>query len=167
MIVSLIVAVANRRVIGFKNSLPWKKMKADMKRFRRLTLGKPVIMGRKTFESIRGSLEGRTNIVLTHNLKYKAKGCIVAHSMNEALDVAKKTKTKETMVIGGSSVFSLFLPLAGRIYLTRIYAELPGDAYFPELNIDNWLIKEQADYPNDKNNPYPCSFLVLERKKGG
>ena len=162
MQVSLIVAIGKNRVIGASNALLWH-LPADMKHFRQLTMGKPIIMGRKTFESIGKPLSGRTNIVITHESNYQAQGCIVVHSLKEALEAAQGSE--EVMVIGGESVYKEFLPMADKMYLTLIHADFEGDTYFPEYNQAEWNEKERQDFKPDKENPYPYSFVVLERRR--
>ena len=129
MIISLIAAIGKNRVIGKSNALPWK-LPADMKHFQAMTKGKPVIMGRKTFESIGRPLPDRINIIITRDENYKAEGCIVAHSMEEALKAAENHK--EAMIIGGSQIYKEFLPKANKMYLTSIDADFEGDAYFQD-----------------------------------
>ena len=135
MIISLIAAVGKNNVIGADNKLPWK-LSADLKRFRQITSGKPVIMGRKTFESIGRPLPNRINIIITRDKYYKADSCIVVHSAEEALNAAKENE--EIMVIGGEQIFKEFLPKAGRMYLTIIDKKFEGDAYFPEYDGKEW-----------------------------
>ncbi|MBI2651863.1 type 3 dihydrofolate reductase [Candidatus Woesearchaeota archaeon] len=135
MIISLIAAMGKNRIIGKNNSLPWR-LPEDMKRFKQLTLGKPVVMGRKTFESIGKPLPNRTNIIITHDKNYKAEGCIIVHSVKEALKTAEGNK--EVMIIGGEKIFREFLPIADRMYLTFIDEDFEGDAYFPEYDKEEW-----------------------------
>ncbi|MBI2134699.1 type 3 dihydrofolate reductase [Candidatus Woesearchaeota archaeon] len=161
MIISFVVAMGKNRVIGKDNSLPWN-MPADMKRFKELTLNKPVIMGRKTFESIGKPLLKRLNIIITRDESYKAEGCVVVHSVDEALNAAKNAK--EAMVIGGSQIFREFFPKAGRIYLTIIEHDFEGDVKFPEYDITEWEEASYEEHEKDKENPYDYSFITLERK---
>jgi len=154
--------MGNRRVIGNNSILPWD-LPADMKRFKQLTMGKPIIMGRKTFESIGRALNGRMNVILTHKKNYETRGCLVVHSVAEALK--KVEKNKEVMVIGGASLFKQFLPRADRMYLTMIDDDFPGDIYFPKFDITDWEITERIKGESNENNPYVYIFLVLERKK--
>lgn len=155
MIISLIAAMGRNHVIGKDNSLPWK-LPGDMKRFKELTVGKPVIMGRKTFESIGRPLPNRTNIILTRDRNYKAAGCVVAHSLNEALEAAKG---KEIMVAGGEQIFREFLPKADKMYLTFIDKDFEGDAYFPKYNENEWKEIRKEGHSND----YSYTFVDLER----
>lgn len=155
MIISLIAAMGRNRIIGKNNSLPWK-LPADMKRFKELTMGKPVVMGRKTFESIGKPLPNRTNIIITRDKNYNAQGCIVVHSLNEALEAAKGD---EIMVAGGEQIFREFLPKAKRMYLTFIDEDFDGDAYFPEYNENEWKEIRKEKHSDD----YNYIFVDLER----
>ena len=160
--ISIIVAIGNNRVIGINNKLPWN-LPADMEHFRQLTAGKPVIMGQKTFESIGKPLPDRTNIILSRDNNFKPQGCIVVHSIKEALNAANGAE--EVMIAGGVSIYSQFLPLADRMYLTLIEGNFEGDAYFPEFNRDDWNEVERIENEPDKDNPYKYTFITLERKK--
>ena len=131
MIISFVAAMGRNKAIGKDNSLPWK-LPADMKHFKDLTKGKPVIMGRKTYESIGKPLPNRKNIILTRDKNYKSKQCIVVHSVEEALSAAGSSE--EAMVIGGSQVYHKFLPRTNKMYLTIIGADFEGDAYFPDYD---------------------------------
>jgi len=162
MIISIIVAIGNNRVIGIKNALPWN-LPADMEHFRQKTWGKPVIMGQKTFESIGKPLAGRTNIIITLDKNYKAPECIIVHSIEECLEAAKEFE--EVMIIGGASIYKQFLPLANRMYLTLVYGDFDGDFYFPEWDSNEWQEVERIEREADKNNQYRLSFVTLERKK--
>lgn len=163
MIISLIAAMGRGRVIGSKNALPWS-MPADLKHFRDLTRGKPVIMGRKTFESIGRPLPDRVNIIITRDPAYRAPGCVVVHAADEALKAAGNAP--EIMVIGGGEIFSMFLAAAGRMYLTRIDADFEGDARFPEFPENEWRIIAEERHAPDAANPHPYAFLTLERMHG-
>ena len=158
MIISLIAAMGKNRIIGKDNSLPWK-LPEDMKRFKELTQGKPVVMGRKTFESIGKPLPNRKNIILTNDKNYKKEGCIIVHSVQEALIPSKGDK--EIMVIGGEQIFKEFLPIANRMYLTFIDENFEGDAYFPEYNKNEWKEIKKEEHKNEK---YKFVFVDLERK---
>ena len=161
MIISIIAGIDKNRLIGQGNRLPWK-LPADMKHFRRHTLGKPVLMGRKTFESIGKPLSKRTNIVLTHDRNYRAEGCIVTHSVEEALDTARECE--EIMIIGGASIYKLFLQRANRLYLTHIHDCFEGDVYFPSFDRADWQEVKRIDCQPDDKNPHPYSFLFLHRR---
>lgn len=164
MIISIIVAIAKNRVIGNKNALPWK-LPADMEHFRQLTAGKPIIMGQKTFESIGKALPGRTNIVLTLDKSFEAPNCLVANSIEEAIEIARKEDRGEVMIAGGVSVYKQFLLLVDRMYLTLIEGDFEGDAFFPEFDWNDWQEIERIENEPDKENPYKYTFLTLERKK--
>ena len=161
MIISIIAGMDNNRLIGQGNRLPWR-LPADMKHFRRHTLGKPVLMGRKTFESIGKPLPQRTNIILTHDLNYRAEGCIITHSIEEALNAA--TGSEEIMIIGGASIYDLFFPLTNRLYLTYVHDCFQGDVYFPAFDLADWQEVKRVDRQPDKKNPHPYSFLFLHRR---
>jgi dihydrofolate reductase len=160
-LVSLIWAMADNRVIGIDNSLPWR-LPADMQWFRAQTMGKPLIMGRLTFESFGAKpLPGRRNIVVSRNVDYRAAGVGVAASLGEALVLAGDVP--EVMIIGGASLYQQALPLADRLYMTLVHAEPAGDAWFPAFDTTQWQEVEHNDFAADDKNPYPYSFIVLER----
>lgn len=160
MIISLIVAMDRRGVIGAGGALPWR-LSDDLKRFKAITMGKPLLMGRKTHESIGRPLPGRQNIILTRQRGYEAQGCAVVHDVEDAL--AACAGFEEVMVMGGAALYEVFLPRAGRIYLTRVRAEVEGDTWFPPFDESAWNEVERRDYPADERNEYPCSFRVLEK----
>ena len=162
MIISLIAAMGKNRTIGKNNSLPWT-LPADMQYFRDKTRGKPVIMGRKTYESIGKPLPKRLNIIVTHDNEYKAEGCVVVHSADEALKAAGNVE--EVMIIGGSQIYKEFLPKVNRMYLTFIDAEFEGDTYFPEYKIEEWKEVSYEEHERDAENQYDYRFVVLEREK--
>ncbi|TSC74908.1 MAG: dihydrofolate reductase [Parcubacteria group bacterium Gr01-1014_30] len=162
MTISLIAALAKNRVIGKDNKLPWN-LPADLKHFRDLTSGKSMIMGQKTFESIGRALPGRANIVLTRDKSFKPKGCVVAYSIDEALKAAGDVE--EVMVIGGGNVFSQFLPLAHKMYLTLIDHDFEGDAYFPEFDRADWQETKRVENLPHGENRYRYTFVTLERKR--
>jgi len=161
MIISIIAALAGNMVIGNKNSLPWN-LPADMEYFKKITLGKPIIMGTKTFESIGMALPNRKNIILSHDKNYRAKGCVAVTSIKQALEEIEENE--EVMIAGGASVYKQFLPLADRLYLTFIHHNFKGDAYFPKFDINKWKEIKRIDKKPDKKNLYSYSFVVLERK---
>ena len=163
MILSLLVAADEANVIGKDNKLPWH-LPSDLKYFKNLTWGMTVVMGRKTYESFDNMLKGRKNIVITRNKDWKAEGVEVANSIEEALVLAKKTSVKEIFIIGGAEIFKTVLPQAGRIYLTRIHHSFDGDAYFPEISQDEWILVKNRDCPADEKNAYAYSFQVWERR---
>ena len=155
-------------VIGREGRLPWT-LPRDLKKFRELTLGKPIIMGRKTYESLGHPLPRRTNIILTHQLNYSPTGCMTAHSVAEALDVASSSNPSEIMIIGGSKVFLEFLPYCQRIYLTLINNDFEGDTYLQIdfLNLPEWKQISSESWPADNLNKFDANFYVLERKQAG
>jgi len=160
-VISLVAAVAAHRVIGNQGRLPWR-LPADLARFKRLTTGHAILMGRKTFRSIGRPLPGRRNIVLTRDVGFRAAGFEIAHSVEQSLAAAGRG---ELFVIGGASTYELFLPLADRLYVTRIAAEVPGDAFFPALDEKAWQLVEKTPGTVDAANPLPHEFLVYERKQ--
>lgn len=161
MIISIIAAVADNMVIGDKNSLPWS-LPADLEYFKKTTLGKPVIMGTKTFESIGMALPNRKNIILSFDKDYKAEGCVVVTSIDEALK--QIGEDEEVMIAGGASVYKQFLPLANRLYLTFIHHDFEGDARFPEFDMNEWKEVKRIDNEPDDKNPYSYSFVIFEKK---
>jgi len=165
LLISLVVAMDRNRLIGSGNSLPWR-LPADLRRFRAITMGKPVIMGRKTYESIPKRfrpLPGRHNIVLTRNRDYSAEGCTIVTSVADALAAAGESD--EVMVGGGSHLYAQLLPQAQRLYLTKIDAAFEGDVYFPEVNWKNWSVVHREEHPADEQNPFATSFLILEKEE--
>jgi dihydrofolate reductase len=160
-LVSVIVAMAQNGVIGRDNSLPWR-LPEDLKRFRAFTLGKPILMGRKTFESLGRPLPERTNLVLTRDRSWFAHGVIVVHSVEEAL--AQAGSSEELVAIGGAEIYRLVLPFARRIYLTHVHADVPGDITFPEFDPTQWADVECSSQPADEEHAYPLTFVTLERR---
>lgn len=160
MLVSLIVAMDRDGVIGRDNELPWR-LPDDLKRFKALTLGKPLLMGRKTFESIGKPLPGRLNIVLTRSADWRHEGVVTVHSMDEALQRAGDAS--ELVVIGGEEIFRLALPLARRIYMTDVQASIEGDARFPAFDRAAWREVERTVRAPDERHAYGMIFSTLER----
>ena len=158
--VALIAAVAENGVIGAANAMPWR-LSTDVARFKRLTLGKPVVMGRKTFLSIGRPLAGRLNIVVTRDANYRREDVTVVHGVDEALRAA--AHAPEVMVIGGADLFRLFLPRAARIHLTRVHAEVDGNVLWPELD-DTWAVVSREPHAADERHAYPMTFEVWERR---
>jgi dihydrofolate reductase len=167
---ALIVAAAENGVIGRDGRLPWR-IPSDLKRFRRLTLGKPLIMGRKTFQSIGKPLDQRDNIVVTRDPGFRAPGVTVAPSLEAALDQARALADAksigEIMVIGGAELYRQALPLVDRIYLTRVHAEPDGDALFPPLSPAEWREVSREPLPRDAADEYACTFIILDRPATG
>jgi dihydrofolate reductase len=162
VIVSLIVAMDLKRGIGKDNRLPWH-LSDDLQQFKRLTMGHHLVMGRKTYESIGKALPGRTTIVLTHQRDYHPESCLVAHSLEAALSIARQRGETEVFVIGGGHVFAQALPLADRIYLTQVQAEVEADVFFPVFDESKWIEREHSFNPVSDKNDYPFSFRILER----
>ena len=162
VVLSLIAAMADDRAIGIDNRLPWR-LPADMQWFRRHTLGKPIVMGRKTFESFGGKpLPQRTNIVITTDKAYRAEGAVVVNSIDEALAAAGEAE--EVMIIGGESFYRQMLPRADRFYLTLVHGKFEADAWFPEFDWNEWREVTREEHPVDEKNAWACSFIVLERR---
>lgn len=170
MKIALIVAMARNRVIGKNNTMPWH-LPEDLRYFKRITLNKPVIMGRNTFESIGKPLPQRSNIIISRNPAYQAAGATVVNSLEQALLQAQHLLQKqqapqdsELMIIGGAQIYSQALPLAERLYLTEVAAEPEGDAFFPAFDRSNWQEVAREDHKACERNPYDYSFIVLDRK---
>jgi dihydrofolate reductase len=161
-LISIIVARAENGVIGCDNKLPWR-LANDLKYFKKVTMGKPVIMGRKTFDSIGKPLPGRLNIVVTRNLNWSATGVSAAHSLDKAITMAAAENT-EIMVIGGACLYQQALEKADKIYLTLVKARVAGDVLFPEL-ADDWYVVEKMSHPADDYNSFSHDILVFHRKK--
>lgn len=159
--IALIAAMGNNRVIGIDNRLPWY-LPADFKHFKELTLGKPVLMGRRTFDSIGRPLPGRRNIVVTRDPNFRAEGVIVVTTLEEAL--AQAAPAPEIMVIGGASFYEQMLPRAQRLYLTFVHGDFEGDAYFPAWDGQQWKEVERQDYPADEAGNPSYSFVTLDRR---
>jgi len=159
---SLVVAMAANRVIGRDNALPWR-LPADLAHFKQVTMGHPIVMGRRTYQSIGKPLPGRKNIVVTRDRAFQAPGCTVVPSLDAAWKAAGDAE--EVCVIGGTSLFEETLPIADVIHLTEVEAEVPGDTYFPEFDRSQWREKEIARQPADARHAYPIRILELERKR--
>jgi dihydrofolate reductase len=157
---SLVAALARNGVIGRDNRLPWH-LPADLRFFKQTTMGKPLLMGRRTWESIGRPLPGRPMIVLTHDRRYHAAGCTVVHSLAEALTAAGAAP--EIMVIGGAILFQQTLPLAKRLYLTQVEADVPGDTWFPDWNPAEWVLVWEETHPADEKHTWPFRFQRWER----
>jgi dihydrofolate reductase len=164
MKISLIAAMGKNRELGFNNKLPWS-LPDDLKHFRALTKGHPVIMGRKTHEAIGRVLPDRKNIIVTRNKDYKADGCIVVGSMDEAVARAREgaKEDEEIFVIGGAEVYALGLPFADKMYLTSVDATMQADAYFPKFNEKEWKVVSEEPHATDEAHPYVFIFKVYER----
>jgi len=154
--------MARNRVIGRNNALPWR-LPADLAHFKRVTMGHPVVMGRRTYESIGKALPGRKNIVVTRNRDFRAPGCTVVASLDEAWKAAGDAD--EVCVIGGTTLFEETLPLADAIHLTEVEADVEGDTFFPEFDRSEWRETEVARHGTDERHAYPIRILELERKR--
>lgn len=157
---ALIVAQSLNRVIGVNNELPWR-LPEDLKYFKATTMGKPIVMGRKTYDSIGRPLPGRTNIVVTRQVGWSADGVKVAGTLEEAVALASEEEPEEIMVIGGAQIYELMLPAADRVYLTQVYTEVEGDAWFPPLPAEQWR-EVSSQQPEVLSEP-AYAFLCFER----
>ncbi len=166
MRLALIVAMSENRVIGVNNNLPWY-LPEDLKYFKSITMGKPIIMGRKTFDSIGKPLPGRTNIVVSRNPGTELDGCSVVPTLEEAVELSENIGlidgASEAIVIGGAQIYELSLPLVDRIYLTEVHAEVHGDSYFPAFDRGDWQEVGRETFYAEDENPYDYSFVVLDR----
>lgn len=158
--ISIIVAMANNRVIGKNNSLPWH-LPVDLGYFRDTTMGHAIIMGRRNHEDIGRALPGRRNIVLTRNADYAAPGCEIAHSVSDVLQLVDEAT--ETFVIGGAEIYKSFLPIAQKFYVTHIDASVDGDVVFPEYDQTQWKLESERSIAADNKNSLPCRFCVYQR----
>ena len=163
MRISAIVAMANNRVIGKDNEIPWY-LPADLKYFKKITLGHHIIMGRKCYESIGRPLPKRTNVIITRNLFYMSSGSLVVHSLEEALQLARENEETEAFIIGGAQIYDLAMPLVSRLYLTEVDLEADGDVLFSELDMSKWELVSEVAHKADEKNQYDYVFKVLERK---
>lgn len=161
MRLSAIVAMAANRVIGANNQLPWR-LPADLARFKKLTMGHALVMGRKTYESIGRPLPGRTMIVLTRQRAYAPEGVKVAHSVDEALALAPGDD--EIFITGGAELYAQTMDRLDRLYLTRIDRDFPGDTHFPEVDLSAWRLLEQEQHPASTPDALPYAFLTYERQ---
>lgn len=152
------------RVIGQDNQIPWR-LPAEQKWFKSVTMGKPILMGRKTYESIGRPLPGRDNIVLTTDRHYLAEGCTIVHSIDEAMTAAGDDR--EMMVIGGANLYAQMLPLADCLYLTFIEAEVEGDTFFPVFETAEWDTIQEDYFPADERNGYNYCIIVMRRQGNG
>ena len=162
MTISFVVAAATNNAIGKDGKLPWH-LPNDMKHFKNVTWGMPILMGRKTFESLGRVLPGRKNIVVTRQPGWKTEGAIAVKNIDDALFVARETDAKEIMVIGGGEIYKALFDKAHRIYLTRVEAEPEADTFFPALHPEKWHLMSQQDHEADEKNACNYSFQVWER----
>jgi len=160
--ITLIVAASENNVIGQNNQMPWH-LPNDFKYFKKTTIAHSVIMGRKTFESIGKALPDRRNIVITKNSAYQAEDIDIANNIGEVFAACRDEQ--EIFIIGGANIYTQFLPLADKILLTRVHANLTGDAFFPELNPEQWILSSSENHPADEKHAYAYSFEVYKLKK--
>jgi dihydrofolate reductase len=161
MLISIITAMDENQLIGKDNGLPWK-IPADLQFFKKVTMSKPIIMGRKTFESIGRPLPGRQNIIITRDKSFSAEGCEIAFSIDKAIELA--ADAEEIMIIGGANIYQQFLPICDRLYLTQVKGEFEGDAWFPEIDDSQWQGIEKEDHKADERNEADYSFIIMQRK---
>ena len=160
MKLSLIVAMATNRTIGINNQMPWH-LSADLKKFKKITMGQPIIMGRKTFESIGRPLPGRKNIIISHNPDYQQQGCLVFNDLDSALQIC--AESDEVFVIGGATLYETTLARADRLYITEIQQAFDGDTWFPEINHEQWREIAREEINDDNSVDFKYSFIVYER----
>lgn len=161
--IAIIAAMDSNRGLGFGNKLPWH-LPDDLKRFKELTQGHPVIMGRKTYESIGRALPERENIIITRNADYKAQGCTVVDSIKEAIAEAQKSDDN-VFIIGGAEIYKLGLPFVDTLYLTFVDVDVSADVFFPEFDENEWSVVKEEPHPADPKHPYSFTFRVYEKKK--
>lgn len=166
MIISLIAALDRNRGIGIENRLPWR-LPADLKRFRELTMGHHIIVGRKTFESIGKPLPGRVTIIVTRDERFRREGCFTATSIPRALELAQSRGETEAFICGGAEIYQETLARAGRLYLTLVDATVEADTFFPAFDESEWIERERILHSADEKNPFSFQFLLLERKGFG
>ena len=163
----LVVAAAENNCIGRNNTLPWH-LPQDLQYFKRITMGKPIIMGRKTWDSIGRPLPGRTSIVITRQAGFEAEGAVVLASLEEAIEQGRKIAVRdgvdEVMVIGGAAIYQLALPYINRMYFTRVHTDVAGDAFFPDLDWQQWQLQSQEDHAACDKNPHDYSFCVYTKR---
>ncbi|UPK71844.1 dihydrofolate reductase [Chitinophaga filiformis] len=164
MTLSIIVAASENNVIGINNHLPWH-LPIDMKYFKDTTMGKPIVMGRKSFEELGRVLPGRPNIMITRQADYKAEGLYVVPSLEAGIEKAKTFGTEEIFITGGGEIFKMALPIIDRLYLTRVHAEVSGDTYFPEFDPRGWKLVKNERHEKDEKHAHALTFQVWEREK--
>jgi dihydrofolate reductase len=163
LIISLLVAASENNVIGKNNALPWT-LPSDLKYFKNQTWGMPVVLGRKTFQSLGKPLKGRKTIIVTRNKNWHAEGADVVYDLKDAIKKATDYGAKEVFVIGGAEIFRQSISEASRIYITRIHHQFEGDTYFPEIDKEQWNLVKNIFQHADGRNAYSHSFQVWERK---
>ena len=163
MIITFVVAASTNNAIGKAGKLLWRLPK-DLRFFKNTTWGMPVVMGRKTFESVNKPLSGRKNIVITSQPGWKKNDVWVAKDIKDALKQAEATNCKEAFIIGGGQIYKQTMDIADKIYLTRVHATLDGDTFFPEIDKTRWELKENIDFDADDKHAYPFSFQTWTKK---
>ncbi|MCP2044602.1 dihydrofolate reductase [Pontibacter sp. HSC-36F09] len=161
--IAIVVAIAQNNVIGKDNQLIWH-LPADLRHFKQKTMGHPMIMGRKTFESIGKPLPGRTTIIVTRQEDYKAEGCIVVNSVEEAIAKGKELDSEQVSIVGGAEIYKQALSFVDTIYLTKVHHDFDGDTFFPELKEEEWLLVSVEGHEPDEKNKYAYTFKELRRK---
>ncbi len=161
MKISLIVAMASNRVIGLNNNMPWH-LSADLKKFKQITMGSPILMGRKTFESIGRPLPGRRTIILSRNESYQQPGCLVMQSIEAALESCRGDE--EVFIVGGEDLYKALLPQASYLYITEIHKDFAGDTWFPDIDETQWQEVTREDINNDESVAFSYSFVTLQNK---
>lgn len=163
MMISLMVAISKNKAIGLDNKLLWH-LSDDLKNFKRVTLNHCIIMGRKTFESIGKALPKRTNIIITRNHDYKQEGCVVVHSLQEAITYAKSIRETEAIVTGGAEIYKEALSIINRAYITEVDVSIDqADTFFPEYDFSSWVVKETIEHKKDEQNEYNWTFKVYDK----
>lgn len=163
MIISLIVAMDQNGGIGKNNRLPWH-LPSDLKRFKKLTMGHVVVMGRRTYETIGKPLPGREMVVITHQKDYFARGCTVVHSLREATEVAEANHESEVFIIGGGEIFPQVIDLADKIYLTTVHTDAHADVFIPKIDSNQWSVVSRETTPENDQDEYRSDFSILIRK---
>ncbi|HEX6159150.1 MAG TPA: dihydrofolate reductase [Thermoanaerobaculia bacterium] len=168
MRISIIAALSTNGAIGLGNGLPWSRISTDLKRFKALTTGHHLLMGRKTWESVGRSLPGRVNVVITRKSDAVIDGVHVVHSLDQGVQLARRAGDEECFIGGGAEIFRLALHVADRMYLTRVHAELDGDTFFPDFDdVSEWKLVDSEHFDADEKNEHPFSFLLYERASAG
>ncbi len=159
--ISIIVAVAENNVIGKDNKLIWH-LPADLANFKKITMGHHIIMGRKTYESIGKHLPGRTSVIITKQKDYRADGCVIADSVDDALKIAGSDT--EAFIVGGAEIYRQSIEIADKIYFTKVYENFEGDTFFPEIDMNKWKISSKTDFFPDEKNKFKYSFIIFVKK---
>ena len=162
MKISLIVAMASNRIIGQDGQMPWH-LSADLKRFKQITMGHPIIMGRKTYEAIGRPLPGRTNIIISRSSAYQPEGCVLVNSVEAAIEHGCNL-SDEVFVIGGAEIYKAALPLADNLYITQINKEFEGDTFFPEIDYKDWVEEQREEVSDNRAAGFSYSFVKLQKR---